>query len=64
MSDFDANKEAAENDRDRLKSRLHEMESDPSVTLAEWRVVQRELEHAENKLIWFDCPLSRLRYRD
>ncbi len=62
MSEFNAHREAVEIERDRLLDRLKAMEEDPTATLAEMRIVQREIEQLEHRLIWFDfAPKSWFR---
>ncbi len=64
MSDFDAHREIVQNELDRLVEKQGRMETDPHATLAEWRVVQREIEQLQHRLIFFDSPLSKLHFRD
>ena len=64
MSDFNAHREIVQNELDRLVEKQGRMETDPRATLAEWRVIQREIEQLQHRLIWFESPISKLHFRD
>lgn len=50
---MNAHKKAVEIERDRLVDKLKLLESTPGTTFMETRVLQREIEQLEHRLIWF-----------
>ncbi len=49
-----AHREAVQIERDRLVRELERMELAPGHTFSEYRTLQRQIEHLEQQLIWFD----------
>lgn len=47
-------RDAVEIERDRLADKLRALEATPGSTLMEARILQRDIEMLERKLIWFD----------
>jgi hypothetical protein len=62
MSGFNYLRRATENERDRLVERLALLEATPGTTFMEARILRREIEQMEHRLIWLDrAPRGLLR---
>jgi hypothetical protein len=62
MSEFNGLHQATEIERDRLVEKLALLEATPGTTLMEARILRREIEQMEHRLIWLDrAPRGLLR---
>jgi hypothetical protein len=62
MSGFNDLRQATEIELDRLVEKLALLEATPGTTFMEARILRREIEQVEHRLIWFDmAPRGLLR---
>jgi hypothetical protein len=62
MCEFNDLRQATENERDRLVEKLALLEATPGTTFMEDRILRREIEQMEHRLIWLDrAPRGLLR---
>jgi hypothetical protein len=62
VSEFNVLRQATENERDHLVEKLALLEATPGTTFMEARILRREIEQMEHRLIWFDmAPRGWLR---
>jgi hypothetical protein len=54
VSEFNGLCRATEIERDRLVEKLALLEATPGTTFMEARILRREIEQMEHRLIWFD----------
>ena len=62
MSEFNSHRKAIETEMDRLVEKLALLEATPGTTFMEARILRREIEQMEHRLIWLDrAPRGLLR---